>query len=158
MPKRHRATALLVDTVMQRIAGCVLLTALATPTPASASVPGDLIFINGFNGCPTVYPDADGDYHGVSAGAIVSCTPGPGYAAHADDCDDTDASVHPGAVDVPDADFRDQNCDGIDGDIARAAFVASAGVDTGDCRINAPCASIGFALGVAAQDPSRDQV
>ncbi|MBK7760192.1 MAG: putative metal-binding motif-containing protein [Deltaproteobacteria bacterium] len=38
---------------------------------------------------------------------------GDGYAAEADDCDDTDASVNPGAIDTVD-DGVDSNCDGDD--------------------------------------------
>lgn len=46
-----------------------------------------------------------------------------------DDCDDTDSRINPSAVDDPDLDYIDTNCDGIDGDIDRSVFVDPA---TGD--------------------------
>lgn len=62
------------------------------------------------------YADADGDSYGVdeSSTNIVSCqNPGAGYATRAGDCDDTDATINPGATEIP-GDGIDQNCDGID--------------------------------------------
>src|SRR6478736_3636900 len=102
------------------------------------------ILIAFFDGCPTVFVDADGDHHGTAVNPLVSCTPPAGYAIKADDCNDNDASVYPGAADNPDNLYKDENCDGIDGDTARAAFVATTGVNTGTCPINAPCATLGF--------------
>jgi len=55
----------------------------------------------------TWYDDADGDGFGDAAAAEVACDPPPDHVANADDCDDTDGSVHPGA---------DETCDGIDND------------------------------------------
>jgi len=55
----------------------------------------------------TWYPDADGDGHGVDSVPVSSCEQPKGYAAAADDCDDQQASVHPGA---------DEYCDGLDND------------------------------------------
>ncbi len=83
---------------------------------------------------------------------------GDNYTTCGGDCDDGDPGVHPGAPDPIDALFVDQNCDGIDGEIARAAFVASGGVNDGVCAMGAPCATIGHAAGVASADPNRDQV
>ena len=40
-------------------------------------------------------------------------TDGDGYSAEVDDCDDSDASVNPGAIDTVD-DGVDSNCDGDD--------------------------------------------
>lgn len=74
------------------------------------------------------------------------------------DCNDSDANVHPGAVDDPDALFVDRNCDGIDGDIARAAFVAPEGQDGTGCTLAAPCQTLAHAAGVADSDPLRDSV
>jgi hypothetical protein len=45
------------------------------------------------------------------------------------DCGPTDASIHPGAPDVPDLAFVDQNCDGIDGTETDAIFVSPNGND-----------------------------
>ncbi len=61
------------------------------------------------------YPDADGDGHGDAGCAPVAfCDdPGEGWSTTRDDCDDTSASVHPGATEVP-YDGIDQDCDGFD--------------------------------------------
>jgi hypothetical protein len=57
----------------------------------------------------TFYLDADGDGHGqVGGGATtLACTLPIGYAAVGDDCDDTNATVYPGAA---------ERCDGLDND------------------------------------------
>src|SRR5688500_15100271 len=55
----------------------------------------------------TFYADADGDMHGDMAMAVEACGPGEGRAAAGDDCDDTMASVFPGAP---------ETCNGIDDD------------------------------------------
>ncbi len=57
----------------------------------------------------TYYRDDDGDHHGDSTSPLATCDESPpnGYAATGDDCDDTDASIHPGATEV---------CDGLDND------------------------------------------
>lgn len=70
---------------------------------------------------------------------------GDGYFPPAD-CDDTDATIHPGAED-PAGDGIDQNCDGIDG-TANAVFVSSgSGSDTSTCGpIAEPCKTIGHGI------------
>ena len=66
-----------------------------------------------------MFPDADGDGFGdlTTAGApTLVCTGGAGatgFALLATDCDDTDASIHPAAYDVP-GDGIDQDCTGSD--------------------------------------------
>ncbi len=51
--------------------------------------------------CPTWYHDADGDTYGNVADSVVSCTePSGGYVSDSADCDDQDAAIHPGAVEV----------------------------------------------------------
>ena len=55
------------------------------------------------------YADADGDGYGLEDDLLWACPPGSGYSAVYGDCDDADASVHPGAAEV--ADLRDQDCD-----------------------------------------------
>ena len=44
------------------------------------------------------YIDADGDGYGDASTVVAGCEPGTGYADNADDCDDSDASVYPGAL------------------------------------------------------------
>ncbi len=61
----------------------------------------------------TAYVDTDGDGYGSTDTAIV-CFVGDGYTTVPGDCDDANASVHPGAHDIP-RDGLDANCDGKDG-------------------------------------------
>lgn len=59
---------------------------------------------------------ADGDADGFGAGApTVACTPPEGAAENADDCDDADPTVHPGAEVGCTA--GDANCDGAADDV-----------------------------------------
>ncbi len=67
------------------------------------------------DGLPTAtyYFDGDGDGFGTSA-TKVACGPGGGYGAtQSGDCDDTKASVHPGATEIT-CNGIDENCDGSD--------------------------------------------
>ena len=59
-------------------------------------------------------PDFDGD------GAVAP-----------QDCNPLDGAVAPGRPDAPDLAFEDTNCDGIDGDVARAVFVSLGGSNAG---------------------------
>lgn len=61
----------------------------------------------------TYWRDADGDGYGDAAGAVLSCQTPAGHVSNAADCDDTNAAVHPGAVEVC-GDGIDQDCDGMD--------------------------------------------
>ena len=62
------------------------------------------------------------------------------------ECDQT------GEHDPPDAAYRDDNCDGIDGEVARAVWVAaSVGVDRDGCgTADAPCKTVQRGIDVAA--------
>ncbi|MDP2316679.1 MAG: FG-GAP-like repeat-containing protein [Pseudomonadota bacterium] len=53
------------------------------------------------------YVDADADGYGVSEGGSTSCEPVAGAVTNADDCDDAQATVHPGA---------DEACNDLDDD------------------------------------------
>ncbi|MCK6504098.1 putative metal-binding motif-containing protein [Myxococcota bacterium] len=60
--------------------------------------------------CPTPsswYVDADGDGFGAGESTGASCERPDGHVANAQDCDDGDATAHPGA---------DEVCDGVDND------------------------------------------
>ncbi|MCD6499566.1 MAG: hypothetical protein J7M25_14835, partial [Deltaproteobacteria bacterium] len=58
----------------------------------------------------------------------------------------------PAATDVPDDQFQDDNCDGIDGDINGGIFVATSGTDSGTCGVtySTPCATINQGIARAA--------
>ena len=60
--------------------------------------------------------------------------------------------------DLPDAAGIDANCDGIDGEIARAIFVATTGADTGAGTMQHPFQSITHALVVASQVSGIDHI
>ena len=70
------------------------------------------------------------------------------------DCAPRSASTHPGATDKPDLDFVDSNCDGIDGDAAKAIFVSLSGNDALPGTMIAPLCTL--AAAVAAAD-ARDK-
>ncbi len=53
------------------------------------------------------FADTDGDGFGDANSSVVACEQPAGYVADNSDCDDADASVYPGAVEL---------CDGIDND------------------------------------------
>jgi hypothetical protein len=59
------------------------------------------------------YPDSDGDGFGDPAQEREACAQPSGWVAASSDCDDGDASVYPGAPEIPD-DGVDQDCDGQD--------------------------------------------
>lgn len=56
------------------------------------------------------YRDADGDGFGNPNDQLASESPKSGYVIDANDCNDSDPSTHPGAVDT--CDGKDNNCDG----------------------------------------------
>ncbi len=61
---------------------------------------------------PFIYLDSDGDQYGSFDISMRSCIVLAGYANNADDCDDNNFRINPGAVEIPDNDI-DENCDGI---------------------------------------------
>jgi len=110
-----------------------------TPTSTGANVPlprsehsavwtgTEMIVWGGFSGyytttggrycaCPSghfAFRDADGDGYGDPAGpqaAVCNGAAPPGYVDNANDCDDKNASVHPGATEIDDA--VDNQCPG----------------------------------------------
>ena len=64
----------------------------------------------------------------------------------------------PSREDVPDLAFEDTNCDGIDGDVARAVFVATNGAPFNLGTIDQPLDDVNAAIALAASDPDRDHV
>ncbi|MBC7523928.1 MAG: T9SS type A sorting domain-containing protein [Flavobacterium sp.] len=60
----------------------------------------------------TYYADADGDGFGNPNQSVLACSQPTGYVVNGTDCDDTKATVNPGAVEVCN-DGLDNNCDGL---------------------------------------------
>ncbi|MNU44572.1 Protein metal binding site [compost metagenome] len=60
------------------------------------------------------YQDADGDTYGNPAVTQSDCAQPTGYVTNDDDCNDTNAAIHPGAADQT-GNGIDENCDGLDG-------------------------------------------
>ena len=58
------------------------------------------------------YPDSDRDGYGDAAATERFCEAPPGYLESGTDCDDGDAAVSPGALEVCDSANRDEDCDG----------------------------------------------
>lgn len=58
----------------------------------------------------TYYVDLDGDGYGAGTGIIFCSDPGSGYSLNNTDCNDANASVHPGATEVMNG--IDDNCNG----------------------------------------------
>ncbi|MFH1463196.1 MAG: putative metal-binding motif-containing protein [Pseudomonadota bacterium] len=59
----------------------------------------------------TWYPDADADGFGTASGGVVACSPPSATSPSSTDCDDGDASIHPGALEH--CDGVDEDCDGL---------------------------------------------
>ncbi|MFH1463844.1 MAG: putative metal-binding motif-containing protein [Pseudomonadota bacterium] len=59
---------------------------------------------------PAWFPDADGDGYGDGAAPVSACTQPSGLLSDGADCQDTDATIHPGAEEI--CDGVDQDCDG----------------------------------------------
>ncbi|MEZ4469712.1 MAG: MopE-related protein [bacterium] len=68
-----------------------------------------------------------------------------------DDCDGTTDESFAGRLDDPDDGFVDANCDGIDGDIARAIFLAADGNDGNGGTMDRPVATFARAMLLARQ-------
>jgi len=74
-----------------------------TPYPGQCALAASWIIEVG----STWYADADSDGYGNAAVTLTACTQPSGYVANHNDCNDANAAVHPGAIEI---------CDGIDND------------------------------------------
>jgi hypothetical protein len=76
----------------------------------------------------TVYRDADGDGSGWAGTTAQACgAPPAGYVTTATDCDDTKASVHPGAAEV--CNGADDDCDGATDEGVTSTYYADGDAD-----------------------------
>ncbi len=76
----------------------------------------------------TYYVDADGDTYGDPTKVDAMCSLTAGYSANADDCDDTNAAINPGATEV--CNGVDDDCDGVvDNGMASATYYTDADSD-----------------------------
>jgi alpha-tubulin suppressor-like RCC1 family protein len=97
------------------LAGTTLLTTgnyYVSQTLNSSESPRTTVAVT-VNANVTYYADADGDTYGNAAVTQVSCTGAPaGYVSNSLDCNDTNASVHPGAIEIC-GDGIDNDCNGV---------------------------------------------
>lgn len=103
-----RRAGLVYDTTMARCACPAGTTLLDAGCAASNEGDGGS---TGEDACTaqTWFVDDDGDRFGVEATTIESCSRPEGYAAQAGDCDDANASIHPGQTEI--CDLIDDDCD-----------------------------------------------
>lgn len=101
------------------------------------------------------YRDGDFDGYGDEFDFVLNCRKPLGFAGQSGDCDDSNGSIHPGALDIPDDAFIDSNCDGIDGDLDGAIFVSPLGSDAWTGAIDQPMATLSAAI-AAAQSSGKD--
>jgi large repetitive protein len=73
------------------------------------------------------YADADGDGYGNAENSSEGCDPGEGWVIDASDCDDSDSTVNPGAVEV--CNDLDDDCDGTVDEDLESTFYADADSD-----------------------------
>lgn len=74
----------------------------------------------------TYFVDRDGDGFGDDASPVEACEPGEGLAEVGGDCDDSDASVYPGAKEIA-HDGVDQDCNGRDATVEPVGACSTVG-------------------------------
>ena len=92
----------------------------------------------------TFYVDADGDGYGGESDTVEACAAPKGYAASADDCDDSDPAFHPGATEDDCSDPNDYNCDGsvAYADVDADGFAACEDCDDTDAAVHPEAAEV----------------
>ncbi|MFN7147798.1 MAG: putative metal-binding motif-containing protein, partial [Myxococcota bacterium] len=95
----------------------------------------------------TFYADLDGDGAGGAGFATDACSAPGGFVAGATDCDDGDASTHPGAAET--CDEADDDCDGTVDEGVTTTFYADADGD-GHGALGSPRAACATPAGYAA--------
>ena len=100
--------------------------------------------------------DLDGD--GFCAGNGPGGPPCPSCLNGSGDCDDLDPEVNPDAVDVPDQQGLDSDCDGVDGSHERCVFVSETGHDFWPGTALLPKGSLAGGVAEVGSDPFKDCV
>jgi hypothetical protein len=98
---------------------------------------------------PTFYRDGDGDGYGDPSQSAQSCAAPPTFVSPGGDCDDTRASVYPGALEI--CDDRDNNCNGLVDDDAQ-------GLDSDGDGIHNACDNCRFAFNPTQLDSDADHI
>jgi len=89
--------------------------------------------------------------HGGETGAESGgASAGEGGESGASSSSDLPRCVPASTSDIPDDDFLDSNCDGIDGDVSHAIFVSPSGSDTADGTLGKPVKTIQHGVELAA--------
>lgn len=128
--------------------GFALSCAAAVPAAQAATDEPDgfeLILLDGYEDCGLAYRDLDADTYGGDSDVRIQCPPLPaGYVALGGDCNDANPLINPGVAETaPDAQFLDENCDGVDGNVALALFVAPGGSNAANCGMrDLPCSIV----------------
>lgn len=86
-------------------------TYIVTVTSALGCTATDSLLITIIIPTNTYYLDADGDSYGTPDSVVFACSQPIGFVSTAGDCDDANASIHPGAPEI--CDDIDNNCNGI---------------------------------------------
>ncbi len=111
---------------------------------------------SGATGRSTWYRDADSDTYGSATTTASACDLPSGYVSNATDCDDTEATAHPGGTEVCDDDI-DQDCVGGDEVCETGGFDGDYAVNTGyDTKIYGVLTGDRFGYAMVAGDFNGD--
>ncbi|MFM9009108.1 MAG: MopE-related protein, partial [Bacteroidota bacterium] len=106
----------------------------ASGTYTSSSNCQDYVLNLSITASTVYYVDNDGDGYGSVSATTTACNGAPsGYVSQSGDCDDSDASINPGATEV--CNSIDDNCDGsIDNGLVSTATPGTIGGTLQSCR------------------------